>query len=124
MVLPQGLPVRDSLTAAVAGGTDIRPAAIGSLPIRAMTERVSTPVGDVYIQVIQDRSAEQQTLDAILRVLLLGGALVVLVAVGVRSRLRTTRARPDPGVARPRSARRSAGSASSRPTRATSSGRR
>jgi two-component system sensor histidine kinase CiaH len=47
-----------------------------------MTERVATPVGDLYVQVIQDRRAEQQTLDAILRVLLVGGAVVVLVAVG------------------------------------------
>jgi hypothetical protein len=79
--LPPGLPVRDSLTAAVATGSDVRPAIIGSLPIRAMTERVESPVGTVYIQVIQDRTAEQQTLDAILRVLLIGGAVVVLVSV-------------------------------------------
>ncbi len=80
--LPPGLPVRDSLTAAVdGGGTDIRPSAIGALPIRTMTERVDSPVGTVYIQVIQDRTAEQQTLDTILRVLLVGGAVVVLVSV-------------------------------------------
>jgi len=80
--LPPGLPVRDSLTAAVQAGTDIRPSAIGTLPIRTMTERVDSPVGTVYIQVIQDRTAEQQTLDAILRVLLVGGAVIVLVSVG------------------------------------------
>ncbi len=79
--LPAGLPVRESLNAAVAGGTDVRPATIGSLPIRAMTQRVSTPIGDVFIQVIQDRTAEQRTLDTILQVLLIGGAVVVLVAV-------------------------------------------
>ncbi|HET9615425.1 MAG TPA: HAMP domain-containing sensor histidine kinase [Candidatus Limnocylindrales bacterium] len=82
VVLPQGLPVHDSLSAAIAAGSDVRPASIGSLPIRAMTERVTTEVGDIYIQVIQDRRAEQQTLDAILRVLLVGGAVVVVVAGG------------------------------------------
>jgi signal transduction histidine kinase len=79
--LPNGLPVRDSLAAAVDNGEDVRPATIGALPIRAMTERVDSPVGTVYIQVIQDRTAEQQTLDGILRVLLIGGAVVVLVSV-------------------------------------------
>ena len=82
VVLPQGLPVRDSLSAAVSSGQDVRPASIGTLPIRAMTERVATPVGNLYVQVIQDRRAEQQTLDAMLRVLLVGGAVVVIVAVG------------------------------------------
>ncbi len=80
--LPTGLPVMDSLSAAVAGGSDVRVATVGSLPIRAKTERVTTDIGDVYIQVIQDRTAEQQTLDAILRVLLIGGGIVVLVAFG------------------------------------------
>lgn len=80
--LPDGLPLHDSLTAAVTSGLDVRPAVVGTLPIRAMTERATTPVGDVYIQVIQDRTAEVQTLDAILHVLLLGGGVVVLVAVG------------------------------------------
>jgi len=79
--LPNGLPVRDSLAAAVGSGLDVRPATIGGVPIRAMTERVDSPVGTVFIQVIQDRTTEQQTLDAILRVLLVGGIVVVLVSV-------------------------------------------
>jgi two-component system sensor histidine kinase CiaH len=80
--LPTGLPVMDSVTAAVNNGKDVRVAQVGSLPIRAETARVTTPLGDVYVQVIQDRTAEQQTLDAILRVLLIGGGVVVLVASG------------------------------------------
>jgi signal transduction histidine kinase len=80
--LPKGIPVRDSLSAAVAGGEDIRESTIGTLPIRTMTERATTPVGDVYVQVIQNRSDEQRTLDTILRVLLVGGAVVVAVAAG------------------------------------------
>ena len=79
--LPAGVPVRDSLAAAAAGNVDIREAMLGSLPIRAMTERASTPIGDIYVQVIQSRADEQRTLDSILRVLLFGGAVVVLVSV-------------------------------------------
>lgn len=81
LAAPSGIPVRDSLTAAVARGRDIRQSTIGTLPVRTMTERASTPVGDVYVQVIQNRSDEQRTLDTMLRVLLLGGGVVVLVAV-------------------------------------------
>ena len=80
--LPAGLPVMDSVTAAVKAGKDIRVAQVGALPIRAETARVTTAIGDVYVQVIQDRTAEQQTLDAMLRVLLVGGLVVVLVAFG------------------------------------------
>ena len=81
--LPEGLPVMDSLVAAVAKGKDVRVAQVGALPIRAETARVTTAdLGDIYVQVIQDRTAEQQTLDAILRVLLVGGGVVVLVAFG------------------------------------------
>ena len=80
--------------------------------------------GDIVtVQVVQDRTAEQRTLEAMLVVLLVGGVVVVLVAFGSApsmpaapwsrsaSRWRT-------------SARRSAASASSRPTPATSCGRR
>jgi two-component system sensor histidine kinase CiaH len=80
--LPDGWPVMDSLAAAVANGKDVRVAQVGALPIRTETTRVTTDVGDVYVQVIQDRRPEQQTLDAMLRVLLIGGLVVVLVAFG------------------------------------------
>jgi signal transduction histidine kinase len=80
--LPDGWPVMESLAAAVANGKDVRVAQVGALPIRTETTRVATDVGDVYVQVIQDRRPEQQTLDAILRVLLIGGLVVVLVALG------------------------------------------
>src|SRR3954447_15975863 len=74
--LPSGLPVRDALGAAVAAqdGKDLRVASLATVdqdarptavPIRVLTERVSTPVGDAYIQVVQARTAEQQTLDRI-----------------------------------------------------------
>ena len=81
LVLPAGLPVQASLAAAVGGAVDIRQVTVGTLPVRTMTERVSTPVGDIYVQVIQSRADEQRTLDTMLRVLLIGGLVVVLVAV-------------------------------------------
>jgi signal transduction histidine kinase len=90
--LPAGLPVADSVSAAsAADGHDLRMTTVQTIgpdqqpavvPVRVLTDRVTTDFGDVYIQVIQDRTAEQQTLDAILRVLLFGGAVVVLVAFG------------------------------------------
>src|SRR6202008_1152413 len=77
LVLPAGLPVLASLTAAGGGGgVDIRPGTVGTLPVRTRTERVSTPVGDIYVQVIQSRADEQRTLDTMLRVLLIGGLVV------------------------------------------------
>ena len=79
---PDGLPVMSSLAAAVAADRDIRVTTVGTLPARALTQKVTTNVGDIYVQVIQDRTAEQQTLDAIRTVLLIGGLLVVLVAFG------------------------------------------
>jgi signal transduction histidine kinase len=91
--LPAGLPVRDSIAAAgtAPDGRDLRLASVqtpGSnggttvLPIRVLTQRVQTTLGTVFVQVIGDRTAEQQTLDAIKGVLLVGGGLVVLVAFG------------------------------------------
>ncbi|HET7029485.1 MAG TPA: HAMP domain-containing sensor histidine kinase [Candidatus Limnocylindrales bacterium] len=87
-----GLPIQTSVgAAAAAGGDDVRLATLRTIgqdglptdiPIRVKTERATTTVGDVYIQVVQDRTTEQQTLDAIRIVLLVGGALVVLAAVG------------------------------------------
>ncbi|HEY8801301.1 MAG TPA: HAMP domain-containing sensor histidine kinase [Candidatus Limnocylindrales bacterium] len=90
--VPAGLPVMDSVTAAATGsGLDLRIASVQTIgpgqqpavvPVRVLTQKATTSIGDVYIQVVQDRTAEQQTLDAILRVLLVGGAIVVLVAFG------------------------------------------
>ena len=89
--VPAGLPVMDSVTAAAGSGLDLRIASVQTIgpgqqpavvPVRVLTQKATTSIGDVYIQVIQDRTAEQQTLDAILRVLLVGGAIVVLVAFG------------------------------------------
>jgi signal transduction histidine kinase len=84
LFIPTGFPVEAGIDAARSSGLDIRTAVVEGTPptpIRVRTERADSNIGTVYIQVIQDRTAEQQTLDAILRVLLVGGAVVVLVAV-------------------------------------------
>jgi signal transduction histidine kinase len=61
----------------------VRLAAIDDVPLRVLTERIETDIGTVYVQVIADRTTEQLTLNAMLLVLLLGGAAVVVVALGV-----------------------------------------
>jgi len=84
LFIPNGFHVEAGIDAARASGLDIRTAVIAGTPptpIRVRTEKADSNIGTVYIQVIQDRTAEQQTLDAILRVLLVGGAVVVVVAV-------------------------------------------
>ncbi len=54
-----------------------------SVPVRQLTVAVDSPtLGHVYIQALQDRSLEIRTLDTLLLVLVLGGLVVVLVAVG------------------------------------------
>ena len=80
--LPAGLPVDGSIPATVQSGSDLRSVTVGNVPVRSMTERASTPIGVYYVQVIQDRSAELRTLATMLNVLLIGGAIVVLVAGG------------------------------------------
>lgn len=82
--LPAGLPDQASLTAAGATGRDLRTTEIRGIPVRILT--VETPglgrTGISFVQVIQDRTAEQRTLNTLLAILLGGGALVVLVAFG------------------------------------------
>ena len=80
--IPNGLPIQSSIEAAVSSKRDIRLATVGDAPLRVVTERVETTIGPVYLQVIGDRTAEVSTLNAILAVLLVGGAVVVLVALG------------------------------------------
>ena len=88
--LPQGLPDQSSIRAAEGGeggpaARDIRTstidAAAGTVPIRVLTEKLESNAGPVYLQVVQDRVAEQRTLAEMLRVLVVGGAVVVLVAL-------------------------------------------
>jgi signal transduction histidine kinase len=80
--IPAGIPIEAGIETARTRGTTTELATVGGVPVRARTERVDSRIGPLYIQVIQDRTTEQNTLDAILRVLVLGGGVVVLVAFG------------------------------------------
>jgi signal transduction histidine kinase len=80
--IPDGLPIQDSIDAAATGLRDVRLATVRDVPLRILTERIQTNVGPVYVQIVGDRTTEQTTLNAILAVLLVGGAVVVLVAAG------------------------------------------
>ncbi len=79
--MPSEFPIESGIDAARTSGVDIRTTVVDGTPVRVRTEKADSNIGTVYIQVIQDRTAEQQTLDAIVRVLFLGGAVVVVVAV-------------------------------------------
>ena len=90
---PAGLPDEGGLAAAEASpvGQDVRTAVLqiefrrlaAEVPVRILTQRVVAQVdGNVYyLQALQDRSTEAETLSALLTVLVIGGLLVVLVAV-------------------------------------------
>jgi signal transduction histidine kinase len=88
VVLP-GLPETASLEASrkAADGRDVRTAdvniVVSSLPVRVLTQRVVYfQDGQTYfLQALQDRSTEVATLQAVLAVLLVGGLIVVAVAV-------------------------------------------
>jgi signal transduction histidine kinase len=77
-----GMPIDSAIDSARTSGVDIKLTEIRGVPIRVRTEKLDTTIGSLYIQVISDRTTEQATLDAMLQVLLLGGAVVVLVAIG------------------------------------------
>jgi signal transduction histidine kinase len=76
------LPDRDGIAAARASGTeDVRAVDLDGAPVRILSRPVIGPEGVTVVQVVQDRGPEVRALDALLRVLLVGGAAVVVVAV-------------------------------------------
>ena len=83
---PPGLPYQPGVEAAAAAGKDITTASVGTLnpvPVRILTETVDVPGRGTYtIQIVQDRTTEQQTLQVILFVLVVGGLLVLIVSFG------------------------------------------
>ena len=112
-----------SIDAASTAGEDVRAGTVetanGTVPVRVLTERLETRTGQpAFLQIAQDRITEQQTLDAMIRVLLVGGAIVVLVALAFGA-FYAERALVPIAIRSPRSAGPCAGSASSPPTRAT-----
>jgi len=90
VVVLTGLPQSDSIQAArrASNGADVWTGDLdlGStqVPVRILTQRVTYQVdGQTYfLQALQDRSTEVETLRALLVVLVIGGLVVVLVAVG------------------------------------------
>jgi signal transduction histidine kinase len=79
--LPPGLPVTSAVAAAATTGRDVRSTDVGGTPVRILTQTARGRGGDVFtIQVVQDRTAEQRTLDVMVAVLLAGGLVVILVA--------------------------------------------
>lgn len=80
---PAGLPDPASVEAARAGGSDVREIRVQGIPVRVLSTAASGRFGDVVIQVVQDRVAEQRTLNVLLLVLVGGGLAAVLVATGV-----------------------------------------
>ena len=89
LILPAGinfsnLPIETGLSAARQKGVmDTRAADLGSAAVRVVSEPVDLPWGRYVVQVIGDRTAEQQTLSTLLVVLLVGGlAAVVLASAG------------------------------------------
>ena len=81
--LPPGLPDMAAIAQSRSGGQDLRTTNVGTTPVRILTQTFPGIEGiDFTVQVVQDRTAEQNTLNVMLIVLLIGGAVVVLVAFG------------------------------------------
>ena len=79
---PPGLPFQDGVAAAAASGRDIRTVSLDGTPVRILTHTVDVDQRTFTVQVVQDRTAEQRTLEVMLGVLIFGGLVVVLVAFG------------------------------------------
>jgi len=77
-----GVPNVASLEAAKATGRDVRLGSVNSTPVRFLTTPTASQIGTVYLQIVQDRTAEEQTLTVLLSVLIGGGLVVIVVAAG------------------------------------------
>jgi signal transduction histidine kinase len=89
LAVPIGLPDGDATAAASESGRDLRTSTITvrapgnrpeAVPVRQLTVPLDTNQGRFFVQVVQDRSAEERTLQSLVLVLVLGGLVVVLVA--------------------------------------------
>ncbi len=81
--LPAGIPDTDALAAALSSGRDVRLATAAGASVRILTTPIESRIGTVYVQIFQDRTAEERTLGTLLLVLLGGGLVVLVVASGV-----------------------------------------
>ncbi|HEY4632325.1 MAG TPA: HAMP domain-containing sensor histidine kinase, partial [Candidatus Limnocylindrales bacterium] len=80
--MPGGLPDAGSVKAARTSGHDVRTTTVSDVPVRILSDDVPSQTGTFVIQVVADRTAEQQTLDVLATVLVVGGLLAVVVATG------------------------------------------
>ena len=87
--IPDGLPDASAMSAADGSGRDVRTSSITvrgpgnrsqTVPVRQLTVPLDTDQGRFFVQVVQDLTAEQRTLQTLVLVLVLGGLVVVLVA--------------------------------------------
>jgi signal transduction histidine kinase len=85
IAIPRGLPNTEAAIAAARTGRDVRTSTIRvrqlTVPVRQLTVPLDTIEGRYFVQVVQDRTAEERTLQSLVVVLVLGGLVVVLVAV-------------------------------------------
>ncbi len=80
-----GMPNAAALRAAKTSGRDVRLDAVATTPVRLLTTPIQSQIGTVYLQIFQERTAEERTLAVLLTVLLVGGLIVMLVAAAVGS---------------------------------------
>lgn len=81
MRLPGGLPDLDSASAALATGRDVRTTRIEGVPVRILSERITgRRLGELVVQVVGDRTAEERTLEVLRLVVLVGGLGATLLA--------------------------------------------
>ncbi len=79
----EGLPIADGILAAQASGEDLRESTLNGTPVRALSRRIVVNNEPLVIQIVQDRAAEQRTLDLLIAVLGLGAAAAVALAIGL-----------------------------------------
>ena len=79
---PEGLPDAAGVSAAAESGRDVRTATIAGTPARILTETVEVGDQSFTVQIVQDRTVEERTLQVMLAVLLMGGLVAVAVALG------------------------------------------
>jgi signal transduction histidine kinase len=82
--VPEGLPLVDGIEAAKSTGLrDIRTAVVATdVPVRVLTDPVPFRGETLYLQVVGDRTTEQNTLQVMVIVLVVGGVVALIVASG------------------------------------------
>jgi signal transduction histidine kinase len=92
--IPSGLPVMASIDAArESGQRDIREASVQiggtsvdevtDTPVRVLTDPVTFRGQRIYLQIVGDRSTEERTLQVLVLILVVGGAVALVIASGV-----------------------------------------